>query len=58
VQKVFYLHIDENIAVFTLVKPILACPDTIVTSMSFVSKVEPIQIFLVVVIFGLMNLIT
>ena len=58
VKSIKHVHIDENIAVSPLAIPILAGPGTIVTSMNFVSKVEPIQIFLVIAIFGLMSLIT
>ncbi|SKB73416.1 MarC family protein [Maribacter arcticus] len=58
VKSINDVHIDENIAVSPLAIPILAGPGTIVTSMNFVSKVEPIQIFLVIAIFGLMSLIT
>ena len=58
VKSIKDVHIDENIAVSPLAIPILAGPGTIVTSMNFVSKVEPIQIFLVIAIFGLMSLIT
>ena len=58
VKSIKHVHIDENIAISPLAIPILAGPGTIVTSMNFVSKVEPIQIFLVIAIFGLMSLIT
>jgi len=58
VKSIKDVHIDENIAVSPLAIPILAGPGTIVTSMNFVSKAEPIQIFLVIAIFGLMSLIT
>ena len=52
------VQIDENIAVSPLAIPILAGPGTIVTAMNFVSNVKPIQVFLVIAIFGSMSLIT
>lgn len=52
------VQIDENIAVSPLAIPILAGPGTIVTAMNFVSNVKPIQVFLVIAIFGCMSLIT
>lgn len=58
IKSIKKVHIDENIAVSPLAIPILAGPGTIVTSMNFVSKVEPIQIIIVIAIFGLMSLLT
>ena len=52
------VQIDENIAVSPLAIPILAGPGTIVTAMNFVANVKPIQVFLVIAIFGSMSLIT
>ena len=52
------VQIDENIAVSPLAIPILAGPGTIVTAMNFVANVKPIQVFLVIAIFGCMSLIT
>lgn len=52
------VQIDENIAVSPLAIPILAGPGTIVTAMNFVTDVRPIQIFLVIAIFGSMSLLT
>ena len=58
VKSIKHVHIDENIAVSPLAIPILAGPGTIVTSMNFVSNVQPIQIFLVIAIFGFMSILT
>ena len=52
------VQIDENIAVSPLAIPILAGPGTIVTAMNFVSNVKPIQVILVIAIFGSMSLLT
>ena len=52
------VNIDENIAVSPLAIPILAGPGTIVTAMNFVSNVQPIHMFLVIAIFGLMSILT
>lgn len=49
---------DENIAVSPLAIPILAGPGTIVTAMNFVSNASPLNIFLVIAIFGFMSLLT
>ncbi|RXJ50465.1 MarC family protein [Gelidibacter gilvus] len=58
VKNIKDVHIDENIAVSPLAIPILAGPGTIVTAMNFVSNVTPIQVFLVIAIFGSMSLLT
>lgn len=58
IKNIKDVHIDENIAVSPLAIPILAGPGTIVTAMNFVSNVQPMQIFLVIAIFGTMSLIT
>ncbi|TLP79151.1 MarC family protein [Maribacter sp. ACAM166] len=58
VKSIKHVHIDENIAVSPLAIPILAGPGTIVTAMNFVSKVQPIHIFLVLAIFGFISLLT
>ena len=58
VKNLKHVNIDENIAVSPLAIPILAGPGTIVTAMNFVSKVQPIHIFIVISIFALMSLIT
>ncbi len=58
VKTIDNIDIDENIAVSPLAIPILAGPGTIVTAMNFVSKVESLQLFLVIAIFGLMSLLT
>lgn len=55
VKSIENVDIDENIAVSPLAIPILAGPGTIVTAMNFVANVEPIQIFLVIAIFGFMS---
>lgn len=51
-------NFDENIAVSPLAIPILAGPGTIVTAMNFVSNTNYLHIFIVIMIFGLMCLIT
>tara|TARA_R110000868_G_scaffold4211_1_gene26393 strand:- start:42282 stop:42905 length:624 start_codon:yes stop_codon:yes gene_type:complete len=58
VKNIKHVHVDENIAVSPLAIPILAGPGTIVTAMNFVSRVETIQIILVIAIFGFMSLLT
>lgn len=58
VKNIKDVHIDENIAVSPLAIPILAGPGTIVTAMNFVSNVTPLQVFLVIAIFGSMSLLT
>lgn len=58
VKNIKHVNIDENIAVSPLAIPILAGPGTIVTAMNFVSNVTPLQIFLVIAIFGSMSLLT
>lgn len=58
VKSIDNVNIDENIAVSPLAIPILAGPGTIVTAMNFVSKVEMLQIVLVIAIFGFMSLLT
>ncbi|MEO8774485.1 MAG: MarC family protein [Gelidibacter sp.] len=58
IKSIKHVHIDENIAVSPLAIPILAGPGTIVTAMNFVSDVTPVQVFLVIIIFGSMSLIT
>ncbi len=58
IKSIKHVHIDENIAVSPLAIPILAGPGTIVTAMNFVSDGTPIQVFLVIAIFGSMSLIT
>ena len=57
VKNIDNVDIHENIAVSPLAIPILAGPGTIVTAMNFVSNVEAIQIFLVIVIFGFMSIL-
>ncbi|BAI80205.1 multiple antibiotic transporter, MarC family [Deferribacter desulfuricans SSM1] len=52
------VNIDENIAVSPLAIPILAGPGTIVTAMNFVAHSSYIHIFLVILIFGIMCLLT
>jgi multiple antibiotic resistance protein len=52
------VNVHEDIAVSPLAIPILAGPGTIVTAMNFVSNVAPLQIFLVIAIFGSMSLLT
>lgn len=58
VKNIKDVHIDEDIAVSPMAIPILAGPGTIVTAMNFVSHVTPIQVFLVIAIFGSMSLLT
>jgi multiple antibiotic resistance protein len=58
VKSIKHVNIDENIAVSPLAIPILAGPGTIVTAMNFVSNAAPLQMFLVIAIFGSMSLIT
>jgi len=58
VKNIKNVDVDEDIAVSPLAIPILAGPGTIVTAMNFVANVETIHIFLVIVIFGTMSLIT
>ncbi|MBO3099444.1 MarC family protein [Gelidibacter pelagius] len=58
VKNIKDVHIDENIAVSPLAIPILAGPGTIVTAMNFVANVTPLQVFLVIAIFGSMSLLT
>jgi len=58
VKSIDNVNVDENIAVSPLAIPILAGPGTIVTAMNFVSKVEMLQIILVIAIFGFMSLLT
>ncbi|QOD59924.1 MarC family protein [Polaribacter haliotis] len=58
VKSLKNVNIDENIAVSPLAIPILAGPGTIVTAMNFVSNAVPLQLFLVIAIFGSMSLLT
>ncbi|WP_299247852.1 MarC family protein [uncultured Lacinutrix sp.] len=58
VKSLNNVHVDEDIAVSPLAIPILAGPGTIVTAMNFVSNAAPLQMFLVIAIFGSMSLIT
>ncbi|HUH27514.1 MarC family protein [Gelidibacter sp.] len=58
VKNIKDVHIDEDIAVSPMAIPILAGPGTIVTAMNFVSDVTPLQVFLVIAIFGSMSLLT
>ncbi len=58
VKSIKNVHTDEDIAISPLAIPILAGPGTIVTAMNFVSNVSPLQIFLVIAIFGSMSLLT
>ncbi|MCK0131384.1 MarC family protein [Flavobacteriaceae bacterium F08102] len=57
VKNLKHVDVDENIAVSPLAIPILAGPGTIVTAMNFVSNVPPLQIILVIAIFGLMSIL-
>ena len=58
VKSIKHVNIDENIAVSPLAIPILAGPGTIVTAMNFVSNAPPLQMLLVIAIFGSMSLLT
>lgn len=58
VKNIKHVNIDENLAVSPLAIPILAGPGTIVTAMNFVSNAQPLQIGLVIAIFGLMSILT
>ncbi len=58
VKTIENVHIDEDIAVSPLAIPILAGPGTIVTAMNFVANAAPLQMFLVIAIFGTMSLLT